>query len=188
MKIFSSIISVTLLALSFQASAADQYKIDSENSTINFATIKKQYIVEPAELTNVSGMLNEDGSFSVKAALSSINTGISIRNTRLNEIFFQSANNPDVTISGKVSLEDVEGANKSIPVNVSLYGNSKELTVPVTVLKNDDQIIAYTVKPLIVKASEFGIPVENLNKLAETVGGITLSDTVPVSFVLVFDK
>ena len=188
MKAFSSLISVALLTLSFQASAADQYKVDSENSTINFATIKKQYVVEPAEFTNISGMLNEDGSFSVKAALSSINTGISIRNTRLNEIFFQSGSNPDVSISGNVSLDGVEDANQSIPVNVSLNGNSKELTVPVTVLKNDDQIIAYIVKPLIVKASDFGIPVENLNKLAETVGGIPLSDTVPVSFVLVFNK
>ncbi len=42
--------------------------------------------------------------------------------------------------------------------------------------------------PAIIDAAQFGIPIENLNALSQTVGGIRLFDKVPVSFSLVFAK
>lgn len=64
--------------------SADEYILDSDASTISFATIKKAYTVEPANLTKVEGTLDENGAFTVTSPLTSISTGIPIRNDRLN--------------------------------------------------------------------------------------------------------
>lgn len=41
---------------------------------------------------------------------------------------------------------------------------------------------------IIVNGADFGISTDNLNKLSATVGGLAISDKIPLSFNLLFDK
>ena len=64
---------------------------------MGFATIKKQFVVEPATIDTLSGTLAASGKFEISVDLKGIDTGISIRDTRLNDVFFESAKFPNVT-------------------------------------------------------------------------------------------
>lgn len=188
-KILSSF-SLALALMSTHSFAADNYLLESKLSSVSFTTIKNQFVVEPATINTLSGELSESGQFSIDVNLKGISTGIPIRDTRLNDIFFESVKYPDVKVSGKVDLAALSNGPKKlvIPVQVTMYGKTKSIVFPVVILKNDNYVMVSSSSSVIVGASDFGLPSENLTKLAATVGGIKISDRVPVSLALVFKK
>ncbi|MDD9197522.1 YceI family protein [Aliivibrio sp. S3MY1] len=188
-KILSSF-SLALALMSTQSFAADNYLLESKLSSVSFTTIKNQFVVEPATINTLSGELSESGQFSIDVNLKGISTGIPIRDTRLNDIFFESVKYPDVKVSGKVDLAALSNGPQKleIPVQVTMYGKTKSIGFPVVILKNDNYVMVSSSSSVIVGASDFGLPSENLTKLAATVGGIKISDRVPVSLALVFKK
>ena len=190
MKKAFSTLSIAVALFSSAAFAADNYTLDSDLSSLSFATIKKQYIVEPATIDALSGTLNSDGQFDVAIDLNSINTGIPIRNTRLNEIFFESAKHAPVKVAGKVDWAALgEGSHKvKVPAEVTLFGKTKSVEFSVVVLNAGNTVMVSSSAPVIIGASDFGIPTENLTNLAATVGGIKISDRVPLTLNLTFKK
>ncbi|MBY6185945.1 hypothetical protein KUV89_04795 [Marinobacter hydrocarbonoclasticus] len=64
-------------------------------------------------------------------------------------------------------------------------GQTLKTPLPITVVKTGEYLTATASKPLIISADSFNIPAANLTALAATVGGIPISDRVPVQFHLV---
>lgn len=172
------------------ASTQAQYSLDSEVSAVSFATIKLQYVVESAVINRLSGNIDHAGKASVTIPIANIQTGIGIRNQRLNTLFFDSEAYPNAAVSVQLpeSIFAEEFVTKQLDLGalVSLFGTEKTLSFKVNVIKTEDVLVVSTVQPTIVSGNTFGIPSDNLVALAKTVGGIALSDTVPVSFSLVF--
>ncbi|CAH1523238.1 YceI-like domain protein [Vibrio owensii] len=185
-----STLSIALALFSGASFAADNYTLDSKFSSVSFATIKNQFVVEPATIDALKGTLNSEGQFDVSVDLNSIETGIPIRNTRLNEIFFESAKYAPVKVVGKVDWTALgEGSHKlKVPAEVMLFGKTKSVEFPVVVLNAGDTVMVSSSVPVIIGASDFGIPTENLTNLAATVGGIKISDRVPLTLNLTFKK
>ncbi|WP_341663981.1 YceI family protein [Vibrio sp.] len=183
LSIVCALFSSTLLA-------NDNYDLDTELSSVGFATIKKQFVVESATIDTLSGTLASDGKFDISIDLKGIDTGVQIRNTRLNEVFFESSKFPNVTVSGNVNWSELEeGSHKmTMPAEVTLFGNTKTINFPIIVLKTDDIVMVSSSAPVIISASDFGIPSDNLTKLAALVGGIKISDKVPLTLNLTFKK
>lgn len=181
---------LSLALLSFQSFATDKFNVETDLSSLSFATIKKQYVVEPATITGLTGSLDEQGRFAVIVPVENVDTGVSIRNERLNSLFFDASENPVIMISGQFDLASLTQpiSKMIVPAEVSFYGNKKIFNFPVIITKTDNAIIVSSYTPVIVKASDFSIPAANLTKLAATVGGLALSDTVPVNINLVFKK
>ncbi|TFH90141.1 YceI family protein [Vibrio ouci] len=190
MKKTLSTLTMTLALLSSASFSADNYTIDSNYSSVSFATIKKQYIVEPATINTLSGTLDSSGEFNVSIDLNGIDTGVEIRNTRLNEIFFESAKHPPVTVTGKVDWSSLgEGSHKmKVPTEVTLFGNTKSIEFSVVILNAGDTVMVSSSVPVIIGAADFGIPSKNLTELAATVGDIGISDRVPLTLNLTFKK
>lgn len=190
MKKAFSTLSIVVALFSGAAFAADNYTLDSNFSSVSFATIKNQFVVEPAIIDTLSGTLDNNGKFDVVIDLNSVETGIPIRNTRLNEIFFESAKHAPVKVVGKVDWSALgEGSHKVIvPAEVTLFGKTKSVEFPVVVLNAGNTVMVSSSAPVIIGASDFGIPTENLTNLAATVGGIKISDRVPLTLNLTFKK
>lgn len=93
---------MALSAFTAHSAFASDYVLDSSLSSISFATIKKQFVVEPASINTLSGQLKDNGQFQISVDLKGISTGVPIRDTRLNEIFFDSMTYPTVSITGSV--------------------------------------------------------------------------------------
>jgi len=159
-------------------------------SSVSFATIKKQFVVEPATISGLTGSLDDNGEFAVTVPVTNVETGIGIRNDRLNSLFFNSTLNPTVHITGQFELaalaQDI--TKLTVPADVSFYGNKKTFNFPVIITKTKNAITVSSYAPVIVRASDFGIPSDNLTKLAATVGGLALSDIIPLNINLVFKK
>ncbi|GAL15342.1 hypothetical protein JCM19233_6360 [Vibrio astriarenae] len=129
--IVASLFAFVHASFSFNALAADSYQVDTDVSSVSFSTIKKQYIVEPAVITGLSGSLDENGKLSVSIPIKNIDTGVSIRNDRLGELFFNIATYPDVDVSAEVPMELMEGdtviTQATIPASVTMYGKTQTL-------------------------------------------------------------
>ena len=186
------LLSLTVLLFSANSLAASQtYPLDPGLSQVSFATIKKQYVVEPAKIAKLSGELKDTGQVSIQVPLQEISTGISIRDDRLNTIFFESIKFPTVNISADVkdSLKAAKAAErKTMTFNVEIYGETKPILAEVIISQSKSHIVVSSLAPLIIKAKDFSIPAANLIKLANTVGDIAISSTVPVNFTVVFAK
>ncbi len=187
--ILSLILSITNNLLYAKDTIEKNYTIDSALSNINITTIKKSYIVENANISNVTGSF-KDKVFSVSFGFQNIDTGVSIRNERLNEVYFMSKLYPSVEIKGMFSepLIAPSISTMTIQTNISFYNQSKTIDIPVIISHNLEYTTVSTVNPVIIKAEDFNIPSINLEKLSELVGNIAISDQVPVTFNLVFKR
>ena len=83
-----TLLSLGLMSLSFPLLASGHFQVNEQLSTVNFASIKKQYVVEPAVITGVSGKIDTKGSLELTVPLNMLDTGVSIRNDRLRALFF----------------------------------------------------------------------------------------------------
>ena len=175
------------ILLSGNVFAAENLNIVPELSSISFATIKKQYVVEPAVVEKIQGKYS-NGMFDLSIDFNNIKTNIPIRNSRVNTLFFKTNLYPQVKIHGEFDLKSIVNpmTKTSIKVNVDFYGSSKAFEVPVIIHQAGELMTVNSYKPIIVRASDFGIPSVNLMNLAATVGGISISDTIPLNINLTF--
>lgn len=176
-----------LILLSGNVFAAETLTIIPELSSVSFATIKKQYVIEPAVVDNIQGEYSNN-KFNLAINFKHIKTSIPIRNNRVNDIFLKTNLYPLVKIKGYFDMESiVEPITKTnIKADVDFYGQIKTFEIPVIIHKSAGLLSVNSYKPIIVKASDFGIPTENIINLAATVGGISISDTIPLNINLTF--
>ncbi len=173
--------------------AGDSYTVDSRHSIINFSTIKKQYVIEPAVFKHVEGTISNSGEVEISIHLDSIDTKIPIRDSRIQSLFFNVVNFPKAVIKAKIDMEKIKSISSykkmDIPATLEFYGKTKPLKLTVLVAKTyKSRLLITSMQPTIINASDYGIPAKNLVKLAETVGGLSISNKVAVNFVLTFKK
>jgi polyisoprenoid-binding protein YceI len=171
--------------------AQAKYTLEGEYSAVHFSSIKKQYIVEPAVFQKVSGSISDSGDVEVSIDLNSIETRIPIRNERINKLFFESVKFPNATVKAKIDMGMLKGITDfkkmEIPATLNFYGKSKPIKLKALIAKvGKDKFVVTSMSPTIVNAKDFGIPDNNITKLAATVGGFSISSKVGVSFVLSF--
>lgn len=187
--ISTTILLVFLLGL-LSCSSDKDYKLNDKGSTVSFASIKKQYVVEAAVFNKLTGALSKDGKLSVEIFLDSIETGIPIRDQRLQQIFFVTSKHPSVTIASQINLKKIKAVKgsmrESLDFDLTLNGVTRKFTTEVIIRHLDGQIIATTIKPIVINANNFEIPADHLIELAKTVGSIPISPIVPVSFSIAF--
>ncbi|WP_261883755.1 YceI family protein [Vibrio pelagius] len=186
------LLTLGLMACSFPLLASGHFQVNEHLSTVNFASIKKQYIVEPAVISGVSGKIDEKGRLEITVPLNTLDTGVSIRNERLRAMFFDEKRFPSVNVTATVPeqlMGDEDLAiQKMLPATVELYGQSKELIFTVNIVKSGGHLMVSTAKPTVISGFDFGIPKESLDSVSNTVGDIALSPNVPVNFSLVLEK
>ncbi|MGH1542211.1 MAG: YceI family protein [Arenicella sp.] len=182
---------VITLLLSSNAFAAS-WVLDKDKSAINFVSVKKTNIAESHTFTDFSSSITETGQTSVVIQNSSVETAVEIRNDRLRRFLFETADFPETTITTDISkitpLSAGESITTSLPATLSLHGVSKEIILNVLINQstNNTMLVAST-QPIIIKASDYGMD-KGLAKLSELMGGISLGQSVPVSFALTFTQ
>ncbi|WP_305842693.1 YceI family protein [Photobacterium leiognathi] len=183
---------LSLFTFTSSTCSANLFSVDESLSTVGFSSIKLQYVVEPAVIKKVTGNLDANGVFVFRLPLSELNTGIPIRNERLNALFFDSKSFPQILVKGKVDMDilnaDEAFLQRNIPFSVEIFGNKHNEEALVNIVKINNNIAISSAKPVIISAANYGIPATHLHKLAETVGRIAISNTVPVSFSIVLNK
>jgi len=178
--------------LSVLSSAGFAWDLQSDASTLNFISIKKDSVGEVHRFKQLQGSLDSKGAATLTVSLASADTGVEVRDQRLREMLFEVTQFPTATFQATIdpsvisALKVGQQAVVAVKGELTLHGKAAPVAVDVVVTKLlDGRLSVVSQKPLIVNAENFDL-VAGVTKLAEAVSLPAISTAVPVTFALVF--
>ncbi|WOH36894.1 YceI family protein [Thalassotalea fonticola] len=190
MKKFISLISFLLLFVS--SSTLATWQLDNEQSLVSFVSIKKSDVAESHHFDSLKGIIKSNGEAQVSISLASVNTGISIRNERMQGMLFESELFPKAIITANIGTKLIEklalGESSELMLQgrLELHGMKKSLQIPTYVTKvSNTKLMVTSIKPVIINAKDFGLE-EGVKELQKIASLPSISNAVPVNFVLTF--
>lgn len=188
MKLLTS----TLLILAAPLSYAEWTL--SPDSSVKFLSTKNTNITEVHEFTQLSGSVSDKGKAEISIDLTSVETGISIRNERMQSMLFNVSDYTSATVSADLpdtmilALKNGETATSVLPLTLELHGEKKDIEADVlATAAADGHVIVTTQSPVLVNAGEFKLA-KGVEALREVAGLDRISTTVPVTFTLLFTE
>lgn len=182
-----------LLTLLASAQAAAQWTLSADDSSLSFISVKAEHIAEVHSFARLSGEIDSGGEAVVSIDLTSVQTGIDIRNERMQSMLFNTDMYPRAQVSADVdaaalsSMAVGESAVLEVPLAINLHGEVLTLSAPLRVSQVQDGLRVDTLAPIIVKADAFAL-VDGIESLREIAGLPSISRSVPVSFSLLFSQ
>ena len=176
---------IILGALGVMAPAQADWTL-SESSRIGFVSIKNNSIGENNAFERVSGSISASGEVSLSVDLSSVETGIGIRNERLQKMLFEVASFPTATIDAALSdsqiaaLEAGGAQTESVGVSISLHGKTVNKTANLSVSASGGDVRVTTTQPIVITAQEFGLEA-GVAALQQIAGLNAISRSIPVT-------
>ena len=177
---------MTLLAALWSIAPAHADWMVQDTSQIGFVSIKNNSIGENNAFQRVSGSISEAGMVAVAIDLTSVETGVGIRNERLQTMLFDVASFPSATVKATLSPAQVMAlrgggtVTESVALDVSLYGTTVSKTAELLVSVLDDDVRVTSTQPIMITAQDFGLEsgVAALQKIA---GLSSISRSIPIT-------
>lgn len=163
---------------------ANHWSIDSAQSQLNFSSTKNGDITEEHSFNSFEGNLNADGSFTLTIELNSVDTGIEIRDERMQKHLFMTTEHPQAVISGNITPDEIPATSSTqkITAELNLVGNKSKVEPEVKITRvSDNTLTVETTKPLTLSSENLGLK-SGVDKLQEIAGLNSISDEVPVTF------
>ena len=176
---------ILLSGVGFMAPVQADWTV-SDSSRIGFVSIKNNRIGENNAFERVSGSISESGQVAVSVDLSSVETGIGIRNERLQKMLFEVASFPTASIDAALSDSQIAalragGARaERVSVNISLHGKTVSKTANVSVSSSGGDVRVTTTQPIVITAQEFGLE-SGVAALQQIAGLNAISRSIPVT-------
>mgnify|MGYP001806789320 FL=1 len=191
-----SILSIALTgALALGASPVlANWTLDPERSAVTYVTIKSTNIPENNHFKEMRGQIDATGQVVVTLMLDSVETLVPIRNERMREILFDTANYKEAELKARIDPKALESLavgqiqRLAAEGQLSLHGQSQTLTLSMMVGRLDAKtLMVASTEPLLIEASKFSLS-ESIEKLREIAGLKNISEAVPVVFVVTFTQ
>lgn len=169
--------------------------LDNGDSFLNFVSTKNQHTAESHRFTQLSGEVSEDGMARVVISLASVDTGIDIRNQRMQDLLFQTGQNPEAvttmdlndTLPELLALTPGQSMRADMPLELEVNGQVEALMADVRVQRiTGSRYLVASNQPMLITADQFGLS-EGVEALREIAGLNTISLAVPVDFALFFE-
>ena len=176
---------ILLSALGVMSPAQADWTL-SESSRIGFVSIKNNSIGENNAFERVSGSISANGQVSVSVDLSSVETGVGIRNERLQKMLFEVASFPTATIDAALTdkqiaaLEAGGAQTESVGVSISLHGMTVNKPANLSVSASGGDVRVTTTQPIVITAQEFGLEA-GVAALQQIAGLNAISRSIPVT-------
>ena len=188
----SLVVPVALGASLFAGSALAGWSMDPERSHLAFMSIKAKDVAEVHSFTEMAGTIADDGQVSVSMMLDSVETLIPIRNERMREFLFDTTDYKDATLTAKVDpaliadMKPGDIAEITAEGTLSMHGATQPMVLNMQAAKiADGTVMVASTKPLVIDAAKFGMS-DGVEKLREIAGLDSISNAVPVTFVMTF--
>ncbi|WP_417658172.1 YceI family protein [Pseudidiomarina sp.] len=188
--IVSSFISAGLLV---GVAHADTWQLDSDNSELNFVSVKNDHVAEVHRFTELQGEW-QNNTVTIEIPVVSLDTQIPIRNERMLEHLFNSNEYPIVsataTIEDTVLLDMPVGETLPLSADMMVYiaGDSDTVSAHMQITRlSEDRFLATTTQPVIIDTQAFGL-VSGIDKLREIAGLARIDYSVPVTFSVQFTR
>jgi polyisoprenoid-binding protein YceI len=176
---------VTLSACQLSApQQPDKWQVVSESSRIYLVTTKKGHIAEVMNLPALSGQVS-NGQLTVQIDLSKIDSGIAVRDERMQKDLFETDKFKIATLTAAVPDSIWHNGKHKIVMTLSLHGKTRDLPAEIWVSELDNgQRLISLIKPVVVKAEDFDLA-EGVDLLAKLASLLHISHSVPVTAELV---
>ncbi len=188
----NSILPFMLVASLAAAPALADWSLDAERSAVTYVTIKAEDVAENNSFQEMQGSIDADGQVTVVMMLDSVETLIPIRNERMREILFKTTDYKEARLTAKIDPKLITdlGVGEIVRItaegNLTLQSKTQPMTLSMQAAKlNAGTLMVATTKPLLVDAAKFGMS-DEVDKLREIAGLDSISDAVPVTFVVTF--
>ena len=176
---------ILLSALGVMSPAQADWTL-SESSRFGFVSIKYNSVGENNAFERVTGSISQSGQVSVSVDLSSVETGVGIRNERLQKMLFEVASFPTATINAALTdkqiaaLEAGGAQTESVGVSISLHGKTVNKAANLSVSASGGEIRVMTTQPIVITAQEFGLEA-GVAALQQIAGLNAISRSIPVT-------
>lgn len=188
------LLSGVISSLAFTQTVAADWSINNQSSAVQFVSIKKGSIGEVHHFGELSGTLTKAGTLKASITLASVDTGIEIRNTRMQEYFFETTKFPLATISAQIDpallkrLKAGKSKTLQVPFELDLHGKKITLVADVIVSpQKGGDLVVTTAKPILLNATDFGFAA-GIDKLKELAGLDAIASSIPVTVQLTLEK
>ena len=184
----TTFMTVALAALPAQA----DWSIN-DTSRVGFVSIKNNVIGENNAFQRVSGGISDAGAVTVNIDLTSVETGVGIRNERLQNMLFNVASFPQATVSAQLSdaqlvaLKSGGSVAETVSVSVALHGETVSKHVELAAAQAGDTVRVTTTQPIVITAAEFGLEA-GVAALQQIAGLNAISRSIPVTVDLKLSK
>ncbi len=175
------------------AQAQQQWVLNGGASHFYMQTSKAESITEIHQFTGLTGTIDGSGNADVKIDLTSVSSGIDVRDVRMRFLLFETYKFPNAEITAKIDMSKLQDLTSQIrdtyPLHftVAMHGMTKDFDASVYVTRLSDKSVSVaTVKPIVVKTDDFGLTA-GLAKLSEAVNGTPIVSAASFTFDLVFE-
>jgi OOP family OmpA-OmpF porin len=172
---------------------AQDWKLNPATSKLSVTSTKLKTIVETHEFTGLDGSVSPDGSARVEVNLSSLATGVDIRDVRMRFLFFETFKFPSAVITARLDKSKLSGVlagtpvSLTLPVELDLHGVKKQLNADVLVTRSGpNSISVISSKPVVVQVADFDLT-ESLGRLSAAMNNIEIIPAATITFQLVFE-
>ena len=183
----------TLWALTASTHGAAHWTLNNDFSQLSFVTIKSGNIAEVHKFKHLEGQLSDDGRLTITIELASVDTLIPIRDERMLKLLFETDFFPVATFTANIDRAVLDGLSINTSTRMEINGilsirNHRINIAPKIVVTRfaEGSVLVNTLEPIIVNAKAAGLA-GGVEKLREIAGLTSISDAVPVSFVLTFN-
>ncbi|TVL31476.1 YceI family protein [Shewanella xiamenensis] len=183
-------IGIAALSTLISFSSVAQWQVIEQDSRVSFVSVKKGDIAEVHHFKQLKGILNDTGQFELTIPLISVATGIDVRDERMQHLLFEVSLYPELNLSAQVDSQMLKALavdqSKVVDIEgkIALHGKQQTKTFSVILTKvSDNKLMVSSFQPIIINANEFGL-VAGVDKLRDIAGLSSISQAVPVSFVL----
>lgn len=196
------ILLLTLLVLSNTAFAKlnfvtttheGEWALDNTVSTLNFTTTKNSSKTEIQTFKKLQGKISGT-KVALNVDLSSVDTGIEIRDERLRKLFFNIAKFPTASVTLDIKKNDIypmkPGQIKTLQLDAEITIQGIEQIMPVqlqVVELEKNQRLIFSSQPIIIDLKNFNL-LKGVNRLREIAKLKSINAAVPVTFSLLFTK
>jgi len=183
-----------LLTACSQPITSAEWQLDSDASHLGFVSIKANEIAEVHRFSGLSGSVDADGRAELVIDLATVDTGIAVRDGRMREHFFETAQFPQARVTARldlVALADMETGDRrplTLDATLDLHGISAEIDAEIMVTDLGGQhILVESRNPVLLHVADFEL-VEGLATLQEMASLSSITPVSPVNFSLVFTR
>jgi len=170
------------------------WDLDNGSSSLSFVSIKAIDIAEAHRFNTLAGRISDHGKAVVTVELRSVDTGIAIRDERMQEMLFEANKYPYATVRARIDMDQIDALQPGDSMRMDtdftldLHGNDVTFTAGVVVARLSESVLTVTsAQPVILTAASVELTdgIEALRKVANLP---SISNAVPVTFVLSFLK
>lgn len=168
------------------------WTLDNSGSLLSFVSTKATNVAEVHTFDELSGSVGVDGHARIVIQLASVNTLIPIRDERMREVLFQTDLFPTAIVDARLDIQKLQAmavsTSQVLTTEIILHVGEAELPVITELLVSRlaaDRILVATLKPIIINAGSLGLS-DGVEILREAAGLPSISEAVPVSFVIQF--